>query len=82
MKYFLRPGDFRPEEVTEQNLKAVFGQHSSFDASLKRLDAENNLFHDLDDALQASYWTRKLLISLRRHPGFFVTKLHVAYADD
>ena len=81
MKYFLRPGDFRPEEATEPNLRLVFGQNATLSYCLEQLNENNNLFHNLDHALQASYWVRQLLTSLNHRQSFRVEKLCIRYVD-
>ena len=64
-KYFLRSGDFRPEETTDDNLRLVFGKYSTSSHSIERLDADNNLFADLDDATCASAAIRSFLACFR-----------------
>ncbi len=65
MKYFLRAGDFLPEEATEVNLKRLFGQYSSPSRSLEQLEADNNLFIDEEEVRQASIAIRSFLACFR-----------------
>lgn len=64
MKYFLRAGDFRPEEVTLENMRLTFGKYVSFDQAKEYLSQSNNSFPTRELAEKASLMIRSLLASL------------------
>lgn len=64
MKFYLRAGDFRPEEVTPENMKLTFGKYVSFDQAKEYLFQSNNTFPTIELAQKASLMVRSLLASL------------------
>lgn len=64
-RWYLRGGDFRPEEATDENLRLLFGRHSSVNLALEQLEADNNLFSSEQEAMQASVAIRCFLASFR-----------------
>lgn len=60
-KYYLRGGDFRPEQLTEAN-KAGF---CTLEDACKALAAANNLFNSQEEAAEAYNRVRQTLSSLR-----------------
>ncbi|MDE5871183.1 MAG: hypothetical protein K2H22_04450 [Muribaculaceae bacterium] len=64
MKYYLRAGDFRPEEVTLENMKLTFGKYVSFEQAKEYLFQSNNSFPTIELAEKASLMIRSLLASL------------------
>lgn len=62
-KWFLRAGDFRPEEVTLDNMKLTFGRHTSLDQAIEWLSQGNNVFPSKQIAEEASLTVRSFLAS-------------------
>ena len=61
--WFLRAGDFRPEEVTPENMRYTFGEYVTYGRAIEWLSQSNNLFPNKQTAEEASLTVRSFLAS-------------------
>lgn len=62
-KWYLRAGDFRPEEVSGNAMKSLFGKYVSYAQALEWLEQSNNIFPTKQTAEEASRAVRGFLAS-------------------
>ncbi|MBD5219504.1 MAG: helix-turn-helix transcriptional regulator [Bacteroidales bacterium] len=60
-RYYLRGGDFRPEEVNLDNMQLLFGKYITLDRAEELLSQNHNIFPTKELALQASAAVRSFL---------------------